>query len=184
MKAAEVKECLEIIREEILKIKSEVKDPYVIVGGDMNNFSIDIITSEFHDLEIVPSPPTRGNATLDICASTIPASLTDSSSHPPLSSSDDVLSDHKVVVIRSQIVHKHEFRWLKFRSRQISPEGITAVKSRIVGYDWEHLINFCQCPDELTKRVHSVFNEAMDRYTCRSRREKFARRTTLGFRII
>ena len=145
-KAKEVKETMDLLADSILKIKNEIKNPYIVIGGDLNKFSLSPVIDNFADIHMLDTPPTRGASCLDVVASSIPADDCIADCFPPLSSENDVSSDHRVLVIKSDVTHKHEFTWIRYRTRQITDEGIAALKSEITNYQWLDLATNTDCP--------------------------------------
>ena len=76
----EVENCL---ADCILKLKSELNDPMIIVGGDLNKKSINDAFKESQDIKMHNPIPTRGTAALDIVFSNLAAH--EERSLPPLS---------------------------------------------------------------------------------------------------
>ena len=68
------------------------------------------------------------------------------------------------MVASSQLVHKHQFSWVSYKTRQVTPNGIELLKKRIIGYDWADLPGWQSCPSMVTASMHGIFTEAMDEY--------------------
>ena len=61
----EAKECLDCIENALIKIKTVYRDPYIIVGGDYNQWEIEGALAEFTDMKEVEVGPTRGSRSID-----------------------------------------------------------------------------------------------------------------------
>ena len=57
-KAAQYHDCLSTLSEAILKIKTEAKDPYIILGGDFNHRNVTEAIGDYPDMKIVDTAPT------------------------------------------------------------------------------------------------------------------------------
>ena len=66
-------ELLTCISDIILKIKTEVSNPYIVLAGDFNKKKIDEAIGDYPDMDIVTSGATRGNAVLDEVATSFTA---------------------------------------------------------------------------------------------------------------
>ena len=92
MKVGEVRDMNEIICDEILKIKMENEDPFIMIAGDMNKKNCDVFVTDFPDIKLIDSPPTRRNEKLDLCFSNCNINKCDRVS--PVWSNDGPESDH------------------------------------------------------------------------------------------
>ena len=57
------------VSEAILRIKTEHKNPYFLIAGNLNKFDPSTIYDDYDDIDLLPSPPTRGAAVLDVLIS-------------------------------------------------------------------------------------------------------------------
>ena len=109
-KAADIQTQLEKLNETVLRIKTENKNPYIMMGSHINGFSLNSVLCGYPDLRLEKTPPTYGDQCLDVFVSSLPAgSVIDTDCYPPLSSDKDSPSDHRVLIARLKIVHRHEF---------------------------------------------------------------------------
>ena len=84
MKAATFTDLTECIINAISDAKSKHKDPVFILGGDMNKRDFSAITRAFPDILTSATPPSRGNAHLDLLATNVENFLDKSELFPPL----------------------------------------------------------------------------------------------------
>ena len=92
-------------------------DPYLVVTGDVNTFDISEGIADYPDVTILPTPPTRGTATLDIIATNINHNATVVTARRPLESCDGKLSDHNVMLVESKILNSTQ---IDLQNRQFS----------------------------------------------------------------
>ena len=125
--AAEANKGIQTLIIAINKIKTEHENPYVIVGGDFNNFDHKPILDDFADIELHITPPTRGGRTLDLALTNIEAQIHDHEIHPPLRNDENQTdSDHKLVVYYAAWSHSHAFKWITKRKRALTEENVRA----------------------------------------------------------
>ena len=112
---------MELITEEMDKLKVDNADPIIYLGGDINNFPTDQITVAFPDINILQSPPTRGNARLDLCLSNVDQGRTKSFLLPPLESAT-TKSDHSALLFKVENQDRHVFKLVKYSTRIFKPK--------------------------------------------------------------
>ena len=91
---------LRTITDVIDNVKKKLKNPFVLVGGDFNRIKIHQALEQYHDIEILHTPPRCGNATLDVLVTNI----TECQARvlPPLHTPNtQKKSDHLVVVMEA-----------------------------------------------------------------------------------
>ena len=76
LRANSFHDLLSCLSDIILKIKTEVSSPYIVLAGDFNNKKIDEAIGDYPDMTIVMSGATRGNAVLDEVATSFTSELT------------------------------------------------------------------------------------------------------------
>ena len=54
------------LTENILKIKDEIKDPYIIITGNLNQRSFSATLATYHEISEVKTPVSRGQSHLDL----------------------------------------------------------------------------------------------------------------------
>lgn len=109
LRAALRAESMLCIKEAIARCKQEMGDPYVIVTGDFNRFKAEEAIDDYPDIYLHTTPPTRGQATLDIVASNFDKTATTLTTRSPLSTEDGKLSDHSVLHICTNFTNSDRF---------------------------------------------------------------------------
>ena len=66
--AEENKSCIEYLSDTITSLKNRYNDPHIFVGVDFNKRDINKTVKDYPNLRTVQTGPTRGNAVLDIIA--------------------------------------------------------------------------------------------------------------------
>ena len=62
--------CLGFLVDAVLEIKRKYKDPFISIGGDFNQFDISAALSDYPDMTLVLTKPTRGDRTIDLISRT------------------------------------------------------------------------------------------------------------------
>ena len=99
----------EVIHDLLSKIKAEERDPYVIIAGDINKHNINDSIEDFLDIQLIPSPPTRGNECLDLIYTNAVDAVRRCDGGPPLESNNGTTSDHDSLIVSMSLPHRHSF---------------------------------------------------------------------------
>ena len=73
-----------IINEDVGRMKLKLKDPLILIGGDVNQFGINGCIANHPEFDIVAPLPTRGNACLDMITCNFIDSINANITVPPL----------------------------------------------------------------------------------------------------
>ena len=81
---------LDVLREqlaaEISAVKATYKNTIIVVNGDFNRRDIGCAISEVEKFDLVPTGPTRGNATIDLIYTNVAGDVSEVLNQPPLQS--------------------------------------------------------------------------------------------------
>ena len=124
LKANEYHELLEVVNQIILRIKMTSSNPYVILGGDFNDFNcadINKAIGDYGDIDCITTTATRGSAILDLCATNFNSELREAYNHSPLESAEGTQSDHSFLTFRFSIRHSIERAKLTTKQKPLSP---------------------------------------------------------------
>ena len=78
------KEALEHVENVVRELKRSYKDPFIVVGGDFNQWPVDEVLSNFPDLREVQVGPTRKDRCIDCLFTNFSRSITECGTVPPL----------------------------------------------------------------------------------------------------
>ena len=134
-------DCLEEIVGLINEAKVLFSDPFIMVGGDFNEFSSDTITAISPDLLVADSPPTRHDRKIDLLITNFNRSFKSSSSLEPLSNEKGTLSDHNLMFYQAELPRKRLAKWVTIKRRKYTPEGEAAFGEWIGSKDWLNVLN-------------------------------------------
>ena len=132
---------LEFISDTVVDLKRRYNDPYIIVGGDFNQWNIEEALLDFADIREVDVGNTRGDRSIDKIFTNAARSVISSGTLAPLQTDDDSdepvrQSDHRVAYCSMEIKKKKTFTWEKYSYRHFSPESIKLFKDWIIMHDW------------------------------------------------
>ena len=153
---------LKVLHELLTRIKSEEKNPYIILGGDLNNFDLADSLNDFLDVEVIASPPTRGDHRLDLIYSNMTSLVTDCVSGPPLENEAGVQSDHLKLLAQMEIPQRHDFSWNIYHARENKKKSLKKFLEEYTTIDWEEEMRDCPDPSSMTDRLHSITNKLND----------------------
>ena len=155
------KEFCEVISDIIGKLKIELKDPYIILAGDINKKNIKPAFEEYTDIKQGPSLATRGGTALDLVFTNL-GDPTKVRSRPPLNADSGPKSDHNVLVLHHRLSHRHNFRKITIKHRRITEEGVKNFNRNVTLVDWRGIEG--DNPSETVNRVNSVLLKIMDKH--------------------
>ena len=154
-----IRKAIDAIRGVLTKIKTEVKNPIIIIGGNLNKIDITPAFNDMLDIINIPSPPTRGNERLDQCFSSIKEDKVKSSVLPPLESSGGTTSDHLILELKADLQRLHTFQWIKYRTREMTKKNQEKFREKYCAVDWERLLGGVESPDIMTGILHQTIDD-------------------------
>ena len=160
-KAAHYHECLTLISDAILTIKTEVRESYFAIGGDLNCRDIQEAIGDYEDVSIIATTATRGEATRDVAACNFNDSLISATVNSPLQTAGDACaSNHSFVAYNFCLRHRHNFEWVRYSVRQISDAAITRYDKQMSNQDW----SFSPAADvsQIAAQMHARISAATD----------------------
>ena len=157
MLANEVKKMNELICDEIVKIKVKFNSPLIIVAGDMNMKDCDCF-SEFNDINLVQTAPTRGDAHLDLCYTNM--SVESNSISMPLWSYEGTESDHRVVLYNSVYIGK-KLTYTTIIRRIMTKVGEEKFCFLVENFDWSQIYRI-ETPNEKVEFLHREIERMKD----------------------
>ena len=132
------KEALEYVENVVRELKRSYKDPFIIVGGDFNQWDIGEALLEFPDLREVDVGPTRGSRSIDRIFANFGRSITDSGTVPPLEPEpghQGTRSDHRVAFFKAELPKTRSFEWLTYQYRFFNSEAVDGFGRWLAGRD-------------------------------------------------
>ena len=122
--AERAKACLNYIEEMVIEMKRRVKDPYIVVMGNFNQWSVQEAVQEFRDVNEVHVGPLRGS--IDRCFTSMD-NMIEANTLSPLQTEgeDDQLqeSDHKITFVSARLLRGEKYKWLSYSYRYNNEES-------------------------------------------------------------
>lgn len=164
LKTKKVNDLIDTLLEAIVRVKTDAKNPYIVIGGDFNNADISPILSSFPDLAVSSSTPTRGMSLLDIALTSFDNEIRLRDTRAPLINLENgCSSDHDFVWIGANLQHRHEFTWVEKRYRRIKPVKVQEAIPKINEIVWENeLPTLEEEPEEYVNQLHGTLLEIVD----------------------
>ena len=112
---------MSVLSEAVLKIKNEHKDPYLVIGGDLNKADLNEAIGDYADMRIIATAPSRSDHHLDIAACSFNEDIIETVLQTPLKCDrSGAYSDHAFLLYHASLQHCHDFTWIKYCARQIT----------------------------------------------------------------
>ena len=165
-------EAMSCIKDAIAKCKEEMNDPFVIVTGDINRFSIHEATDDFPDIVPHPTPPTRGNAVLDVVCSNLSNEGTVLGIRNPLETEDGRRSDHSVIYVTSRFPQSDRFVKSTTYSRKRTPKADAQMTEWIRSSSWTFLDTHAGADAKATAFTNEIQKKMGELYPIKSRTVK------------
>ena len=137
------KAALEHIENVIRDLKRTYQDPFILVGGDFNQWEVGEALSDFPDLREVDVGPTRGSRCIDRIFSNFGRSITDCGTVPPLEPEpghQGSRSDHRVAFMRAELPKARSFEWVSYQYRFFNPKAVEDFGGWLACHDWADVV--------------------------------------------
>ena len=139
-------EALTYIEDVIIEIKRKYSDPYLVIGGDFNQWRVSRVMDNFADIREVDVGNTRGNRSIDKIFINMSRSVVESGTLLPLETEgqDEAMrrrSDHKLTYCRLLLEKKKAFRWEVYKYRRFNDSAVARFWEWIVMYDWAEVLD-------------------------------------------
>ena len=130
------------IEDVILEMKRWYKDPFLVVGGDFNQWPLQNALDEFPDLNEVDVGPTRKDRWIDRIAINFSRALRASGAVPPLKVEprmQGTKSDHRVPYVKASLSRVKNYHWESYSYRYRSPDAVAGFGKWLAGLHWAEL---------------------------------------------
>ena len=135
--------CMDHVVNIIVDVKRKYQDPYILVGGDFNQWKVDGALADFVDLKEVEVGNTRGGRSIDRIFTNMSRSITDCGTLAPLETEGDeaVASDHRIAYCGIKLHRREKFTWEKYSYRHYTKENAGKFKEWAIMHDWKEVLN-------------------------------------------
>ena len=124
-------------------MKRKFDDPYIIISGDFNQWSIDSTLEDFPDLGEVNVGPTRGSRSIDRTFLNLQRCFHVAGTLPPLEADNDAVgapSDHRISYITTALPRVQAFTWLNYSYRFFNEDSVKKFRSWIIMEEWQDVL--------------------------------------------
>lgn len=116
-------------------MKQKFDDPFIVLGGDFNQWPGEQIIVEFPDVSEVDVGSMRGDRSLDRIFCNLGRSMESCGTVPPLET-DHSLSDHRIAYFVAALPRREAFEWITYSYRLCTEEAKKDFGSWLVMQDW------------------------------------------------
>ena len=137
------REALEHIEDVVQELKRSYKDPFLVVGGDFNQWDIQGALQDFPDLRETPVGPTRKDKSIDRLFTNFDRSIEECGTAPPLEpepGAQGTKSDHQVAFLKASLPKLKTFEWISYQYRFYNEDAVREFGSWLAGHDWKDVV--------------------------------------------
>ena len=123
MSALDVRNGFSYLVDCILELKGRYRDPFIAISGDFNGYDVASFLSDYPDLVLLETSPTRGDRHLDLLFTNFNEHIAESGVLSPIESDSGVPSDHRVVHCSVELQRFEAFEWIMYSYMKQTNEG-------------------------------------------------------------
>ena len=153
---------LEAVSDVILKVKTELENPLIILAGDFNHTNIEEATEDYPDMMTVSTGATRGSSTLDFISTNFGQEITDTEILAPLSTNEGKESDHAVISCTASLKQLHTYTTKIHKVRPRTVAGEKRFESLVLAQNWESFTNGSRSGSEMAAQLEKITSEWME----------------------
>ena len=138
------REALEHVENVVRDIKRRYKDPFIVVGGDFNQWAVDKALEDFADMKEVQVGPTRKDRCIDRLFTNFGRAISESGTVPPLEPEpghQGAKSDHRIAFLRANLPRTRPFEWVTYQYRYFNDQAVGEFGQWLAGMDWREVLN-------------------------------------------
>ena len=154
-------EFLDLLTDAISEAKT-TSEGWILIGGDWNNRSLQSLLDLYPDIEMLKTPPTRKDNTLDIVCSNFNNFIKSSEVCLPLEGELGQVSDHKIVIFEALLPRPKAFTWETHEYLQITKEGKKKFIETLNSTDWTTLKQAWPDQERMVEVFHVRLDEVID----------------------
>ena len=130
---------LDHIENVVQELKRTYKDPFIIVGGDFNQWRVQDALLDYPDLREVDVGPTRGDRCINWIFTNFGRSIGELGTVPPLEPEpghQGCRSDHQVSFFKAEVKKTRSFEWITYQYRYYNDSPADAFGQWLATVDW------------------------------------------------
>ena len=165
LRAPAVKNFIELISGAINTVKTEAKDPYILIAGDFNLADFSPLLADYPDLALASELPTRRSALLDLVFTNLGDEIEETKIFGPLTNiKSGSESDHRIVYVKARMAHKHKFEWVEKTHRPMGRKAVDDAVNAVNRIDWESALPSMEDPDLYVEQFHLAITSTCLRF--------------------
>ena len=153
---------LDFISDLVLDIKRKFRDPFIIIGGDFNQWDASGALADFPDIDEIQYGPTREDRRIDRLFCTFRDRVEAFGTLEPLETDDGSRkSDHRIGYFEAELERAAAFEWITYTYRFYNEDGVKLFGDWICSQDWSRVAS-ASSSDEKTDVYQSMITAAVD----------------------
>ena len=128
--------CLNEVNDTILEMRKHYNNPFVIVAGDFNRRDATRATRDFPDNKQIRTPPTRGQAVLDIILTSFNNQIVNSGTAAPIECVEGTPSGHLTVYAKFRMPRVGSYAIQDYTYLHVTDKGKEAFSNAVVKQEW------------------------------------------------
>ena len=156
--------CLDYISDVVMQIKRKYKDPYIVIGGDFNQWDVADALEDYPDVREVCVGPTREDRAIDRMFVSFRDDVEAFGTLEPLETDDgSKKSDHRIAYLEADLARSAGFEWITYSYRFYNEAAVKLFGEWVVGQDWAAVVAGASS-DEKTTVYQNMISAAIDSY--------------------
>ena len=156
----------DFVENVIVDMKRKYSDPYLVVGGDFNQWRIENNLDNFADITEAPVGPTRKQKSIDRIFVNVGRAVAEAGTLEPLEAEDGdrlAKSDHRVAFCRVDLPRKQAFKWETYTYRYYNTASVEKFKEWVVMEGWSSVLE-AEGTDAKAEAYQAAVNGAIERF--------------------
>ena len=154
--------CLDYLSDLVLEIKRRYRDPFIVIGGDFNQWSVGEALADYPDISEVRVGATREDQCLDRLFCSFGERVEAFRTLEPLENEDgSKKSDHRVSYFEAELPRASSFEWITYTYRYYNEESVKKFGEWLVLQDWSAVIG-ARTSDEKTEVYQKMITGAIE----------------------
>ena len=156
--------CLDQLVDKIIEHKRTYSDPYMVIGGDLNQWPVGEVLEMFIDIREAEVGCTRGQRSIDRLFLNNWRAVTETGTLDPLETEEEgqakKMSDHTVAYVWIDLPRQESFKWESYSYRYYNYESVEKLKAWIVHHHWNEVLEV-ETSDAKAEAYQKTINKAI-----------------------
>ena len=150
----------------MIEVKRRFRDPFILVGGDFNQWLVEEALEEFPDIREANVGFTREEKCIDRMFTNFGRAQRSSGTVPPLDveqGQPGCPSDHRVAYVRAALPRIRSFEWMSYSYRYFNEDSSKMFGDWLAGFDWAEQVALTGSNNK-ANYYQKVVTEAMEKF--------------------